>query len=216
MQRSRCHCEQLPRGDKHALHSRAPLGKPTVHLGGMSFLRTCGEGGAVASLKRSVASGFTRAPVRCCCSVAGSYLTLCDPMDAAHQASLSSTTSRSLLKLMSIEWVMPSNHLTLCHPFLLLPPIFNSIRVFTSESFSGASPVLRAEEGNEYNTVPRPHSFIHPSAQQVFTVGLLCARRWLGRPVILIVPRWRCGEESACQCRRCKRHWFHLWARKIP
>ena len=53
---------------------------------------------------------------------------------AACQASLSITTSWSLLKLMSIELVMPSNHLILCHPFLLLPSIFPSIRVFSNES----------------------------------------------------------------------------------
>ena len=56
------------------------------------------------------------------------------PWTAAHQASLSITNSRSLLKLMSIESVMPSNHLILCHPLLLLPSIFPSIRVFSSES----------------------------------------------------------------------------------
>ena len=53
---------------------------------------------------------------------------------AAHQASLSITNSRSLLKLMSIKSVMPSNHLILCHPLLLLPSIFPSIRVFSNES----------------------------------------------------------------------------------
>ena len=52
------------------------------------------------------------------------------PWTAAHQASLSITNSRSLHKLMSIELVMPSNHLILCHPLLLLPPIPPSIRVF--------------------------------------------------------------------------------------
>ena len=56
------------------------------------------------------------------------------PWTAARQASLSITNSRSLLKLMSIELVMPSNHLILCHPFLLLPSIFPSIRVFSNES----------------------------------------------------------------------------------
>ena len=56
------------------------------------------------------------------------------PWTAAHQASLSITNSRTLLKLMSIESVMPSNHLILCHPFLLLPPIPPSLRVFSSES----------------------------------------------------------------------------------
>ena len=53
---------------------------------------------------------------------------------AACQASLSITNSWSVLKLMSIESVMPSNHLILCHPLLLLPSIFPSIRVFCSES----------------------------------------------------------------------------------
>ena len=56
------------------------------------------------------------------------------PWIAAHQASLSITNSRSLLKLMSIESVMPSSHLILCRPLLLLPPIFPSIRVFSNES----------------------------------------------------------------------------------
>ena len=59
---------------------------------------------------------------------------LCDPMTAARQASLSTTNSQSLLKLMFIESVMPSNHLILCHPLLLLPSIFPSIRVFANEA----------------------------------------------------------------------------------
>ena len=56
------------------------------------------------------------------------------PWIAACQASLSITNSRSLLKLMSIESMMPSSHLILCHPLLLLPPIPPSIRVFSNES----------------------------------------------------------------------------------
>ena len=56
------------------------------------------------------------------------------PWSAAHQASLSITNFRSLLKLMSVESVMPSNHLILCHPLRLLPSIFPSIRVFSNES----------------------------------------------------------------------------------
>ena len=55
-------------------------------------------------------------------------------MDCTCQASLSITNSQSLLKLMSIESVMPSNHLVLCHPFLLPPSIFPGIRVFSNES----------------------------------------------------------------------------------
>ena len=67
-------------------------------------------------------------------SVAQSCLTLCDPWTAAHQASLSITNSCSLLKLMSIESVMPSNHLILCCPLLLPPSILPSIKVFSNES----------------------------------------------------------------------------------
>jgi len=55
------------------------------------------------------------------------------PWAAAHQASLSITNSRSLLRLVSLESVMPSNHLILCRPLLLLPSIFLSTRVFSNE-----------------------------------------------------------------------------------
>ena len=76
-------------------------------------------------------------------SVSQLCLTLLDPVEAhqalfdpreTHQASLSFTICWSLFKLMSVELVMPSNHLILCHPLLLLPSIFPSIRVFSSES----------------------------------------------------------------------------------
>ena len=66
-------------------------------------------------------------------SVAQSCPTLCDTMNRS-QAYLSITDSRSSLKLMSIESVMPSSHLNLCHPLLLLPSIPPSIRVFSNES----------------------------------------------------------------------------------
>ena len=70
------------------------------------------------------------------CSVQSlSYVWLfATPWTAAHQASLSITNSQSLLKFMSIELVMPSNHLILCCPLLLQPSIFPSIRVFSNES----------------------------------------------------------------------------------
>ena len=67
----------------------------------------------------------------CCCSVTKSRLILCTPRTAACQASLSDTNSRSSLKLMSIELVIPSNHLILCCP-LLLPSIF--LIIFSNES----------------------------------------------------------------------------------
>ena len=67
-------------------------------------------------------------------SVAQLYQLVATPWTAAHQASLCITNSRSLFKLMSIELVMPSNHLILCRPLLLLPSIFPSIRIFSNES----------------------------------------------------------------------------------
>ena len=67
-------------------------------------------------------------------SVSQSCPPLCNPMAAAHRASLSITNSQSLLRLMSIKSMMPSNHLILCYPLLLLHSISPSIRVFSSES----------------------------------------------------------------------------------
>ena len=69
-----------------------------------------------------------------CCSVAQSCPTLLDPMDCSMPGFLSFTISQSSFKLMSIESMMPSNHLILCRPLLLLPSIFPSIRVFSHES----------------------------------------------------------------------------------
>ena len=70
----------------------------------------------------------------CCCSVTQSCLTLCNPMVCSTQGLPVHHQLRSLLTLMSIESVMPSNHLILCHPLLLLPSISPSIRVFSNES----------------------------------------------------------------------------------
>ena len=67
-------------------------------------------------------------------SVAQSCPTLCSPMDCSTPGFPVRHQLQSLLKLMSIESVMPSNHLILCRPFLLLPSIFPSIRVFSNES----------------------------------------------------------------------------------
>ena len=69
----------------------------------------------------------------CCCPVTQSFPTLSDPWHAARQAFLSFTTSRRLFRLRSIESVMPSNHVILCNPLLLLPSILPSIRIFSNE-----------------------------------------------------------------------------------
>ena len=67
-----------------------------------------------------------------------------NPWTAAHQASLSITNSRNLLKLMCIESVMPSHHLILWHPLLLLPSIFHCIRVFPNEPVLHISSVTQS------------------------------------------------------------------------
>ena len=77
--------------------------------------------------------------LNCCCSVAKLCLTLCDPATVASQASLSFTISQSLLNFISIEPVMLSNHLILCHSLHLLPSIFPRIKVY----FSGSALPIR-------------------------------------------------------------------------
>ena len=69
-----------------------------------------------------------------CCSVAKLCSTLWTPWTEACQAPLSSTISQSLLKFMSVKWVMLSNRGILCHPLLLLPSVFLSIIVFSNDS----------------------------------------------------------------------------------
>ena len=92
------------------------------------------------------------------------------PWTAAHQASLSITNSRSLFKLMSIELVMPSNRLALCHSLLLLPSIFPSIKVFSNES------ILRIRW-------PKHWSFSFSISPSSDYSGLISFRiDWLGSP----------------------------------
>ena len=84
-------------------------------------------------------SSFSRQVSLCSLQFSSTLLLCCvqlfaTPWNVAHEASLSITNSWDLLKLMSIESVMLSNHLLLCHPLLLLPSIFPSIRVFSKES----------------------------------------------------------------------------------
>ena len=97
------------------------------------------------------------------------------PWTAACQASLSITNSWSSLKLMSIESVMPSNHLILCHPLLLLPSIFPSIRVFSNESvlcirwpkhwnFSFSISPSQSVTAQKSNCLPSPGQLCFPAS----------------------------------------------------
>ena len=99
----------------------APQAKPLSHL----LLLQCRSGCSWSGCMECIQS------VQFSCSVVSDSTT---PWTAAHQASLSITNSLSLLKLMSIKLVMPSNHLILCHSLLLLPSIVPSIRVFSNAS----------------------------------------------------------------------------------
>ena len=106
------------------------------------------------------------------------------PWMAAHQASLSITNSRSLPKLMSIESVMPSSHLILCHPLLLPPSIFPSLRVFSSES-----------------VYQRTNTSSPPAIEQ--TGWLLCCSVFslffiLYWSIVDLLPSWPSGKEFTC------------------
>ena len=90
------------------------------------------------------------------------------PWTAARQASLSITNSWSLLKLMSIESVMPSNHLILCHLLLLLPSIFPSIRIFSNESVLR----IRWPSGGQSIGVSASASVLPMNIQDWFPLGL--------------------------------------------
>ena len=97
------------------------------------------------------------------------------PWTAAHQASLSFTISWSFLKLMSIEWVMPSNHLIHCHPLLLLPSVFASIRVFPSESALHIRCRILLQQKVSWVLLPKPHSLGHPERTRLNSKEGVCS-----------------------------------------
>ena len=131
-------------GDRSYIQSDAEIKNKPTNPGALA----CGEGAALAverALQLTAVLGLTgsapltRLPpgIRWNAVVVVQLLSrvqLCDPWTAAQQAFPSFTISRRLFKLMPIESVMPSNHLILCHPLLLPPSAFPSIRVFSNES----------------------------------------------------------------------------------
>ena len=107
-------------------------------------------------------------------SVVQSFVTLCDPMDCSSQVSLSITNSWSLLKFMSIELVIPSNHLILCRLLLLLPSIFPIFRVFSSE----LALAFRIKQ-------PKYWSFSFSTSPSTEYSGLISFRiDWFGLPAV--------------------------------
>ena len=126
------------------------------------------------------------------------------PWTAACLAFLSFIISRSLLKFMSIESVMPSNYLILCCPLFLLLSIFLSIGVFSNES----AVCIRW---------PKCWSFSFSISHSNEYSRLISFRTdWFDILSVQGLPRWLSGKESFCQCRRLKKHGFDPWVRNIP
>ena len=116
------------------------------------------------------------------------------PWIAARQASLSITNSRSSLRLMSNELVMPSSHLILCRPLLLLPPVPSSISLF--QWVNSSHEVAKVLE---------------------FQISLNSGESlWSSNTMVQASQVALVNKESTCQCRRGKRCGFDLWVRKIP
>ena len=110
------------------------------------------------------------------------------PWTAARQASLSITSSQSLLKLTSIKSVMPSNHLILCHPLLLLPSTFPCIRVFSNESVLCINSYSHLQ-ANKYTRCFLESRFCLGQVRHVRVAG------WMGRN------HGRRRDDSSCQLR---------------
>ena len=132
-----------------------------------------------------------------------------EPQYTRHQVSLSITVSWSLLKLISTELVMPSNHLILCRPLLLLPSIFPSIRVFSNESVLCIrwtkywSFSFSINLSNEYSGLI---SFRMDWLDLLVIQGTL-------KSLLQGLPWWLSGKEPACQCQK---HRFDPRSGKIP
>ena len=103
----------------------------TFYVTKVYFKSVCGSRGSILLCKWDWDNWLPKKIIYCC-SVTQSCLTFCDPTDCCNQAF--TVSWNSVVKLMSSNSVMPSNHLILCHPLLLLPSIFPSIRVFSNES----------------------------------------------------------------------------------
>ena len=127
------------------------------------------------------------------------------PWTVAHQASLSITNSLSLLKLFSIKSVMPSNHLILCHPLLLPPSIFPSIRVFSNESvlhirwpkywrFS-----LSISLSNEYSTLISFIFYFDALEKEMATHSSVLALRIPGTGSLVGCRLWVCTESDTTE-----------------
>ena len=131
------------------------------------------------------------------------------PWTAVHQAPLSITDSRSLLKLMSIESVMPSNHLVLCCPLLLLPSIFPSIKSFPmSQFFASGGQSLTPATGQVSLAFLNPSGWLGQTwcsvsedgkSQPGFWVQLCWTRSldWIGVPTLIFPSQGKLAENAS-------------------
>ena len=141
-----------PHGQKRSLDSYSPWGHKEFHMteglstnlaSVLSFILFCFSNPLVPFPRQIYSLYYFSVPIPMLVSQVAQFSSVqsvshvqlfATPWTSAHQVSLYITNSQSLLKLMPIESVMPSNHLILCHPLLLLPSIFPSIRVLSSQS----------------------------------------------------------------------------------
>ena len=129
----------------------------------------------------------------CCCSVAKSCLTLCDPMVCIMSGFPVLHYLLEFAQFMSVELVMLSNHLILCHTLLLLPSIFPSIRIFSSES---ALHIKR----------PKYWSFcISPSNEHSGLISFRTKKQFRGKGNLLVKVRWPSSEREE----------FKMWPWKV-
>ena len=119
----------LPGPSIHGIFQARVLEWVAIAFSGKAPVYNAGDPGLIPGSGRSPGEGNAFS----CVQLLSRVRPFVTPWTVAHQASLSITNSRSLLKLMSIESVMLSNHLVLCRPILLLPSVFPSIRVFSNE-----------------------------------------------------------------------------------
>ena len=135
------------------------------------------------------------------------------PWTAANQTSLTLTISWSLLKLMSIESVMPFNHLILRCPLLLLPSILPSIKVFFNES---ALHIRWPKYWSFSFSISSSNKYSGLTLWNNHTLKTQMLSHQNPTYVLLGFPGGTSGKESTCQCRRRKRCRFYPWVRKIP
>ena len=176
-------------------------------------------------------------------SVAQSCPTLCDPMDHSMPGLPVHHQLPEFTQTLSIESVMPSNHLILCHPLLLPPSIFPSLRVFSNESalrirwpkywsfsfnirtsneYSGlVGSSCSPRDSQESSPTPRFKSINSSALRFLYSPTLISIHDhwknhsldWMNTYLYVGLPWWLSGKESACQCRK---HRYHPWVWKIP